>query len=252
MRPGRRADAGSERTRTVADHRAPPGPTARTRTGLTPAGTGTDTRRGPGATGTRSGPGEPTEADPGRLDGRLAAAFNGDHGNAPAPTSSSAPAAGATRSTGADPLWRQVQRALNLVRLTAEGNHEMTIRLRPDHLGSLTVKVTTGEAGTTVALVAESRAAAQQLEQQRHLLADELSGGGLRGAAIDIGLGSGSASGGTHGRDGAGSATGAGTGSALPGRSSLGSTDNRLDVGRAEALRAAARRRSAATVDLAL
>ena len=128
----------------------------------------------------------------------------------------------------------------------------MTIRLRPDHLGSLTVKVTTGEAGTTVALVAESRAAAQQLEQQRHLLADELAGGGLRGASIDIGLGSGGAS----GRNGSGLA-GDGTDRTGPGAgrtngSTLGRPDPALDARRADALRSAARRRSTATVDLAL
>ncbi|MEZ5408085.1 MAG: flagellar hook-length control protein FliK [Acidimicrobiales bacterium] len=216
---------------------------------------------GPHGTGPRPGAADRADADPRSLDGRLAAALNGDPAAPPTGTAPSAPANGSTRSAGADPLWRQVQRALNAVHVNAEGNHEMTIRLRPDHLGSLTVKVTTGEAGTTVALVAESRAAAQQLEQQRHLLADELNGGGLRGAAIDIGLGSGPSSGGTPGRDGTGAATsshsGPGSGSGSPagnrsGRATVGVADSRPDTGRAEALRTAARRRSTASVDLAL
>ena len=38
----------------VADHRDPPGPIARTRSGPTPAGTGTDTRRGPSGTRLRA------------------------------------------------------------------------------------------------------------------------------------------------------------------------------------------------------
>jgi flagellar hook-length control protein FliK len=69
----------------------------------------------------------------------------------------------------------------------------MTIRLRPDELGSVMVKVITGEAGTTVALMAESRSAANHLQQQRHLLLNELEESGLRGTTIDIGMGNGSA-----------------------------------------------------------
>ena len=225
---------------------AAPAPTGRTRAATA------DGIDGPGGAGPRPGAADRAEADPRSLDGRLATALNGDPASGPTPAPASAPVNGSGRSAGADPLWRQVQRALNAVRPTADGNHEMTIRLRPDHLGSLTVKVTTSEAGTTVALVADSRAAAQHLEQQRHLLADELSGGGLRGATIDIGLGTGASTGGTPGRDGTGAATGSGSQASSPGPPAVGAADPRLDTGRAEALRVAARRRSTATVDLAL
>ena len=62
----------------------------------------------------------------------------------------------------------------------------MTIRLRPDDLGSVVVRISTGEAGTTVALVADSAAAANQLAQQRQQLIRELQDGGLRGVAVDV------------------------------------------------------------------
>ena len=80
---------------------------------------------------------------------------------------------------------------------------------RPAKVGSARIDLATGliaadGAAEARAIVAESRAAAQQLEQQRHQLADELTGSGLRGAAIDIGLGSGTSPDGGPGRDGAG------------------------------------------------
>ncbi len=155
---------------------------------------------GPAATG--GGPGQ--DADPGQpgtggatdanlnpVDSSLSALRR----DPPGPTASSAASPGGPtrQADGSDPVWRQVQRALSSVRLTAAGDHEMTIRLRPDELGSVVVKVITGEAGTTVALMAESRSAANHLQQQRHLLLNELEESGLRGTTIDIGMGNGSA-----------------------------------------------------------
>jgi flagellar hook-length control protein FliK len=112
-----------------------------------------------------------------------------------------ADAGGATGSP--DPLWRQVHRALNAVRLTSGGDHELTIRLRPDDLGSVMVKVTTGDGGTTVALVADTRAAANQLQQQRHELLRQFEASGLGQTTVDIGLSSGSRQSGDN-QDGSG------------------------------------------------
>ncbi|MEM9652373.1 MAG: flagellar hook-length control protein FliK [Actinomycetota bacterium] len=84
-------------------------------------------------------------------------------------------------------LWRQVRRAIGSMRTTAAGDQQMTIRLRPAELGSVMIRVTTGEAGTTVALVAESAAAASQLNQQRQQLINELEDRGLTEVAVDVG-----------------------------------------------------------------
>ncbi len=73
------------------------------------------------------------------------------------------------------------------IRNLPTGEQQLTIRLRPDDLGSVTIRISTGEAGTTVALVADSAAAASQLNQQRQQLIRELEDGGLRGVAVDVG-----------------------------------------------------------------
>lgn len=86
-----------------------------------------------------------------------------------------------------DPVWRQVRRALGSIRTTPAGEQQLTIRLRPAELGSVMVRISTGENGTTVALVADSSAAANQLQQQRSLLVSELEESGLRGIAVDVG-----------------------------------------------------------------
>lgn len=91
------------------------------------------------------------------------------------------------QADGADPLWRQVRRAMGSIRNLPTGEQQLTIRLRPNDLGSVTVRISTGEAGTTVALVADSAAAASQLNQQRQQLIRELEDGGLRGVAVDVG-----------------------------------------------------------------
>ena len=73
------------------------------------------------------------------------------------------------------------------IRNLPTGEQQLTIRLRPDDLGSVVVRISTGEAGTTVALVADSAVAANQLTQQRQQLIRELEDGGLRGVAVDVG-----------------------------------------------------------------
>jgi flagellar hook-length control protein FliK len=165
-------------------------------------------QNGPAA-GTQSGAGHGGGAGagiPGRASDDLAPGRDGAVTTSPAfdqqllakgtdPAAPTQPADGSGPAAGPDPVWRQIQRAVNSVRLTPSGEHQLTIRLRPDDLGSVTVQVTTGEAGTTVALVADSRAAANQLQQQRHLLLQQLETSGLGRTTIDIGLGSGTGSG---------------------------------------------------------
>ncbi len=102
---------------------------------------------------------------------------------APAPVGAAAP----TDADGSDQLWRQVRRALGSIRNLPTGEQQLTIRLRPAELGSVTVRISTGEAGTAVALVADSSAAANQLTLQRHSLISELEQSGLRGVAVDVG-----------------------------------------------------------------
>lgn len=101
-----------------------------------------------------------------------------------------AAATGSTASTegadGAEPLWRQVRRALGSIRTTSTGDRQLTIRLNPAELGSIMVRISTGEAGTAVALVAESAVAASQLHQERQLLVSELEESGLAGVAVDV------------------------------------------------------------------
>ena len=91
-----------------------------------------------------------------------------------------------------DPLWNQIRRALGSLRTLPSGEQVVTIRLRPAELGSVLVRINTGEAGTTVSLVAETSAAANQLNQQRQQLIRELEDGGLVGVDVDIDLDSGS------------------------------------------------------------
>ncbi|MCP4228118.1 MAG: hypothetical protein GY773_32620, partial [Actinomycetia bacterium] len=66
-------------------------------------------------------------------------------------------AEGASRTAGtaqadandaSDSVWRQVRRALGSTRTTPSGDQQLTIRLRPAELGSVMVRITTGEAGT--------------------------------------------------------------------------------------------------------
>lgn len=102
-------------------------------------------------------------------------------------TAQTADAAPVADGEDGDILWRQVRRAIGSMRTTAAGDQQMTIRLRPAELGSVMIRVTTGEAGTTVALVAESAAAANQLNQQRQQLLSELEDGGLTEVAVDVG-----------------------------------------------------------------
>jgi len=88
-----------------------------------------------------------------------------------------------------DPLWLQVRRAMGSLRTLQNGEQQMTIRLRPAELGSVMVRVNTGENGTTVSLIADSAVAATQLTQQRQQLISELEQGGLAGVAVDVGTG---------------------------------------------------------------
>ena len=86
-----------------------------------------------------------------------------------------------------DALWRQVRRALGSLRTSPAGDRQFTVRLQPADLGSVTVRITTGEHGVTVALLTESSAASNQLNQQRHLLVSDLDRSGLEGVTVDIG-----------------------------------------------------------------
>lgn len=106
---------------------------------------------------------------------------------AAAPTAeAAAPAPAAPAAEEGDQLWQQVRRAIGSMRLNTEGDQQMTIRLRPAELGSVVVRVTTGEAGTAVSLVAESSAAANQLNQQRQQLISDLEETGIGSVNVDI------------------------------------------------------------------
>ena len=97
-----------------------------------------------------------------------------------------APAMG-DQADGTDPLWQQVRRALGSLRTTPTGEQQLTIRLRPAELGSVVVRINSGDAGTAVSLVTESSAAANQLNQQRQQLIRDLEDGGFVGVNVDIG-----------------------------------------------------------------
>jgi hypothetical protein len=88
---------------------------------------------------------------------------------------------------GPDAVWRQVRRALGSLRSRSDGEREMVVRLRPAELGSVTIRVHTTEQGVRVSLVADTAAAAGQLNQQRHHLLSELDESGLAGASVDVG-----------------------------------------------------------------
>ncbi len=88
-----------------------------------------------------------------------------------------------------DPLWLQVRRAMSSVRSLANGDQQVTVRLRPAELGSVVVRINTNDQGTVVSLVADSAVAATQLNQQRQLLVSELEQGGLTSVAVDVGTG---------------------------------------------------------------
>ncbi|MGF1595946.1 MAG: flagellar hook-length control protein FliK [Acidimicrobiales bacterium] len=159
----------------------------------------------------------------------------GVSGLASAPTRAQADPPGAP-----DPLWRQVHRALGALRTTAEGQQEITLRLHPAELGSVMIRISTGGAGTMVAMVTETGAAANQLNQQRQQLLDELASTGLDGASVDIGTRDGS---GHPGDDPRG----------RPGRNGAGTVASGLDADHSLAADAGPiRRRSTNTVDLTL
>lgn len=145
-----------------------------------------------------------------------------------------------------DPLWSQVRRAVGSLRTSAEGEQQITIRLRPAELGSVVVRINTGEAGTTVALVTETGAAASQLNQQRSLLIDGLEESGIDGATVDIGTDDGSGQP-QDDEDGVNS----GPGNSGQGGESGGSRrGNEIDL--AAALRAARPRATSSAVDITL
>ena len=89
----------------------------------------------------------------------------------------------------ANPVWRQVRRALGSLRRSGPGEETMTIRLRPAELGSVTVRINTSAAGMRVALVADSPVAAQELNQQRHELLRDLDESGFGGTGVDVSTG---------------------------------------------------------------
>lgn len=105
----------------------------------------------------------------------------------PNPTAPANPAGQMVDGEDGELIWRQVRRAIGSIRTNTNGDQQMTIRLRPAELGSVMIRVSTGDGGTTVALVAESAAAAGQLNQQRQQLINELEDGGLSGVAVDVG-----------------------------------------------------------------
>ncbi|MEM8923629.1 MAG: flagellar hook-length control protein FliK [Actinomycetota bacterium] len=102
---------------------------------------------------------------------------------------------GADGGEEAEGIWRQVRRAMGSLRTNQAGEQLLTVRLRPAELGAVTVRVVTGDNGTAISLVAESAAAATQLQQQRQLLTSDLESSGLRGIALDIGAGNGAGDG---------------------------------------------------------
>ncbi len=101
-------------------------------------------------------------------------------------------AGGETNETA---LVRQVQRALSNIRLNARGEQTFTIRLHPEELGSVTVKVTTSDTAVRVGLVTDTAAAASALANQRTQLVQELTEGGLDGASVDVAHGDASSAG---------------------------------------------------------
>ncbi|MGH1489482.1 MAG: flagellar hook-length control protein FliK [Acidimicrobiales bacterium] len=92
----------------------------------------------------------------------------------------------AAEAEDGDQLWHQVRRAIGSLRTTTTGDQQMTIRLSPAELGSVVVRVSTGESGTAVTLVTESAAAANQLNQQRQQLISDLEETGIGGVDVDI------------------------------------------------------------------
>jgi len=130
-----------------------------------------------------SGDGQPVAAVTGA--GQVGRAEQATARPVDAPAEASLPGA-VEDADGTDPLWRQVRRALGSVRANAEGDQELTIRLRPADMGSVMVRISTGDSGTAVALVADSAVAANQLQQQRQQLIGELEDSGIRGVAVDV------------------------------------------------------------------
>lgn len=128
------------------------------------------------------------------------------------------------QADGSDPLWQQVRRALGSVRNLPSGEQQLTIRLRPAELGSVVVRINTGENGTSVSLVTESSAASNQLNQQRQQLLTDLEDSGLSDVSVDINAGSDGDRAQTDQSDPDGGATGAAALSGR-GRSSTGDGD---------------------------
>lgn len=113
-----------------------------------------------------------------------------DGPSAPSTTTASTPATGPTPPPGADSdvdgvLVRQISRALASIR-TVDGEQTFTIRLRPEELGAVTVRVTTSDAGVRIGLVTDSAATADRLSSQRDQLLAELDQGGLAGSDVDV------------------------------------------------------------------
>lgn len=110
-----------------------------------------------------------------------------DRAGPPAP--GSAPTPDPDGADGADPVWRQLGRALGSLRTNTAGEQQLTVRLSPAELGSVTIRVTANENGTSVGLVADSSMAVARLQSQRSLLESELRASGLTDVAVDIGGG---------------------------------------------------------------
>ncbi|MEM7342051.1 MAG: flagellar hook-length control protein FliK [Actinomycetota bacterium] len=86
----------------------------------------------------------------------------------------------------ADPAWRQVGRALGSLRTTGSGEQQLTVKLHPAELGGVTIRITSGEAGTTVGIVADSMVGLARLQHQTPHLLNELRAGGLTDVSVDV------------------------------------------------------------------
>lgn len=62
----------------------------------------------------------------------------------------------------------------------------MTVKLHPAELGGVTIRVTSGEGGTFVGIVADSTVGMARLQHQAPHLLNELRAGGLTDVSVDV------------------------------------------------------------------
>lgn len=129
----------------------------------------------------------PSGATPGALATAAPIQPLGDTPPAPQTTAAASAPAGRPAHTGHPPLSAQVGTELLSLRRAADGDHIVTIAVRPDNLGPVTISAVVGRDGMSVELFSPSAEGRDALKQMLPDLRRDLTSTGGSGSSLDLG-----------------------------------------------------------------